>query len=62
MTRIPVMNEKLSFEDAFSAARAVGAPLFDWRDKTYTSQLTTEVERPEIEPKIVRWRDADDEA
>ncbi len=58
--KIPVMNDKLTFDDAFKFARAIGASRFEWRGKRYTTDLRSECAARETVPvgeRILEWKD-----
>ncbi len=56
--KTPVMNDRLSFDDAFRFARATGSDQFFWRGSLYTTLRRHEVEQAEeVQPheRIVAW-------
>lgn len=57
--RIPIMRDDLTFGDAFSAARKVGAHEFVWKGSRYHTLRSDEVQQTRCVHPIVGWVELD---
>lgn len=59
--KTPVMNDKLSFDDAFKEARRLGASRFKWRGKYYhtmtADELIHQLNHVPKDERVVAWED-----